>query len=92
MAWQVVHMSTPRIRTSEPQAVEAECVNLTAVPLGWPLQYVLDVVQAIFEVSVEAFLSHFQGVDCYMVNMLAQADAFLLELYALYSVDFLHVS
>ena len=32
-------MSTPRIRTSEPWAVEAECVNLTAAPPGWPPNY-----------------------------------------------------
>ena len=30
-------MSTPGIRTSEPQAVEVECANLTTVPLGRPL-------------------------------------------------------
>ena len=29
-------MSAPRIRTSEPQATEAEHANLTAVPPGWP--------------------------------------------------------
>ena len=29
-------MSTPRIQTSEPQAAEAECANLTTAPLGWP--------------------------------------------------------
>ena len=30
-------MSAPRIQTSEPQATEAECTNLTAVPPGQPL-------------------------------------------------------
>ena len=29
-------MSTPRIQTSEPQDIEVEHANLTAVPLGWP--------------------------------------------------------
>ena len=30
-------MFAPGIRTGEPWAAEAERVNLTAVPLGWPL-------------------------------------------------------
>ena len=29
-------MSAPGIRTGEPWAVEVECVNLTAAPLGQP--------------------------------------------------------
>ena len=36
MAGQAVHMSEARIRTSEPQAAEAEHANLTAAPPGWP--------------------------------------------------------
>ena len=30
-------VSTPGIRTSEPQAAEADCAHLTIVPLGRPL-------------------------------------------------------
>ena len=36
-AWQTVCRSVPGIRAGEPQAAEAECANLTSVPLGWPL-------------------------------------------------------
>ena len=36
MAWQVVPRSTPGIQSSEPQAAEAECGNLTDVPPGRP--------------------------------------------------------
>ncbi|MCY7168979.1 hypothetical protein MK528_11510, partial [Streptococcus gordonii] len=36
MACQTVCRSAPEIRTGEPWAAEAECVNLTAVPPGWP--------------------------------------------------------
>ena len=36
MAWWVVCKSEPRIWTSKPRATEAECMNLTATPLGWP--------------------------------------------------------
>ena len=32
--------SAPRIQTCEPQAAEAECVKLTSMPLGWPLDTV----------------------------------------------------
>ena len=36
MACQVVHRSAPGILTSKLWAAEAECANLTVVPLGWP--------------------------------------------------------
>ena len=36
VAQQAVHKSTLRIQTGEPRAAEAEHVNLTAAPLGWP--------------------------------------------------------
>ena len=36
MARQVAHRSAPGIQTGEPWAAKANCVNLTAVPLGWP--------------------------------------------------------
>ena len=37
MAWQAVRRSAPGIQTSEFWTVEAECANLTTVPLGLPL-------------------------------------------------------
>ena len=41
MAWQAMRRSAPGIQTSEPRAVEAEHVNLTAASLGWPLLSIL---------------------------------------------------
>ena len=38
MAWQAVHRFMPGIQTSKRQAAKAECVNLIAAPLGWPLR------------------------------------------------------
>ena len=36
MAWWAVGRSGRKIRTCEPQPTEAECANLTTMPLGWP--------------------------------------------------------
>ena len=36
VAWAAVPRFTPGIQTSKPQATEAECANLTAVPMGQP--------------------------------------------------------
>ena len=36
MAWQVVRRSVPEIQTGKTRASKAECVYLTAAPLGWP--------------------------------------------------------
>ena len=36
MALQAMLKSVPGIGTGEPQAAKLECMNLTAMPLGWP--------------------------------------------------------
>ena len=41
MAWWAVRRSMPRIQTGEPLATEADHVNLTTTPPGWPPQTLL---------------------------------------------------
>ena len=67
-------MSAPGIRTGEPQAAEAECVHLTAAPLGRPQKYLLKIIPAnklneVIELKYQYFPTRIElmdiGIECH---------------------------
>ena len=65
-------MSTPRIRTSEPQVTEADCVKLTIMPLGQPLGLLKFNLK-----SKETGLSTHRKKDPVVRNFLSLGDIYL---------------
>ena len=62
--------SIPEIRTHKPQAAEAECVNLTTMPPGWPQCPGFDMSHNVSKSSIEKCRLETEVTECQWISQL----------------------